>query len=177
MSLAGLADLAADVAAGVVGLVDAITIGDVTVSALKGLSAPDTSFITRKPVQAGYIMSDAQTHDPKTMTLTVLLADPELSAEAGLNAVLTGDLAGLTDTWRTKRDTIQLYKQDSEIVNVQTQDEGLTNCLIVEIDPIYDVDQNDDAWIANITVQQITQVGIVDADGLFDSALSDLGIL
>jgi len=176
MSLAGLADLATDVAAGVLGLVDAVTIGDITVSALKGLSAPDTSFVTRKPVQAGYTMTDAQTHDPKTMTLTVLLADPEISAEAGLNAVMSGDLAGLTDTWRSKRDTIQLYKQDSEIINVQTHDEGLTDCLIIDIDPIYDVDQNDDAWIATITVQQIIQVGSVEADGLLDSALSDVGL-
>lgn len=177
MSLAGLADLAADVAAGVVGLVDAVTIGDVTVSALEGLSAPDTSFVTRKPVQAGYIMTDAQTHDPKTMTLTVLMADPELSAEVGLTAVLTGDLAGLTDTWRDKRDAIKLLKADSEIIDVQTHDEALPGCLIVEIDPIYDVDENADAWIANITVQQIVQVGVVAADGLLDSALSDIGIL
>lgn len=177
MTFAGLADVATQVAEGALGLVDAIMIGNVAVSALEGLSAPDTSFVTRKPVQAGYIMTDAQTHDPRTMVLTVLLADPEISAEAGLTAALTGDLAGLTNTWRDGRDQIRLYKANSEIISVQTQDESLESALIQDIDPLYDVGQNGDAWIANVTVTEIIQVGVTEHDGLFDAALSDVGLL
>lgn len=177
MALDGFAGVIEQVAEGVLGVVPTIRIGDVVVSSLVGLSSPETTFVTRKPVQAGYNITDAGTDDSRTKQLTVVLIDPEYSAEAGLNAALSGDLSGLTETWRDKKAQIRQYRLDHELVEVQDHEELIESMMIENIDPIYDNEQNDDGWIATISLVQVTQVGAGGDDGLLDSALEDVGIL
>jgi hypothetical protein len=176
MTLSSLADVADAVKAGVLGLIEVISIGDLTVSALKGLSGSDSLTITRRPVQAGYDIVRAAVRNPKVRTLTILLADPEYSAQAGIEAAMSGSLAGLTDTWRDKRSELELMHTNKEIVPYQTHENVYPPSLVQEINALWDVEDNQDAFIANVTMVEIPQVAVAVGTGLIDSPFSDFGI-
>lgn len=171
-----LADAAAKLKAGLLGNMEDVKIGDIIISALTGLSNPIQLDVTRKPIAAGYAITDAAVDVPTDIMLDVCLADPQLSADALLTAALDGSLESLTETWRDKLSRIKQTAADREIVSVQTHDEIVDNMLITLIDPTYDVDDNFDCWFGTIGLTQITtvQVGAEEA-GLLDAAEEAVG--
>ncbi len=172
MSIAG--NLASAAASLLGGMEDA-KIGDLTLSALMALEGSDPLDVTRKPVDKGFVMTDAAVALPKDRTLEICLADPCFSPEALIQAALSGDAASLTQTWREKKDLLYKMKDDRELVTVQTHEEVLPSMMIQDIIPHYDVNENMDAFFATVFVMEIRVVEGSAAGGLLDQALDAVG--
>ncbi len=163
-----IVDVIKSIQDGEIGLIDVIKIGDLTVSQLTGLSAPKSLTPTRKPVQAGFAMTDAAVDDPIELTPDILLANPDFSIESGATAVLSGNVDSLTKTWRDdKRELYQKF-DDREILTIQTHEDVYTSMLLQSIDPLYDVSDNSNAFIATVNAIQITQVEDESTGGTID---------
>jgi hypothetical protein len=172
-----MADVVQAIRDGEIGLIDVIKIGDLTVSQLTGLSAPRTLVATRKPVQAGFTGTDAAVDDPRELSLDILIANPDYSIETGTTAVLSGDIDSLTKTWRDgKRDLEQKF-DDHEILTIQTHEGVYTSMLMQSLDPLFDVDENSNAYIANVSAIKITQFGDESTGGKVDAPEQILGEL
>jgi len=170
--------IAGNLASAAKSLLDAMEdakIGDLTLSALMGLEGSDPLDVTQKPVDAGFVMTDAAVALPTQRTMEICLADPELSIEALAQAALTGDTAALTQTWREKKDLLYKMKDDRELVTIQTHEEVLESMLIQDIIPHYDVNENLDAFFATVFVMKIRVVEAGAAGGLLDQALDAVG--
>ena len=164
-----IADAASAIQDGSFGFLDTIEIGDLLVSVLTGLNAPKEYTITRKPIEDGYSITDAAVEEPTELVMTICLTNPEYSIEAGLSAALTGNAGSLLETWRDKRDKLYEIQSNRELVTVQTHDNTYDNMLIRLIDPIYDVDENSEAFFATVYLSEIRKVGTL-LGGLIDAA-------
>jgi len=169
-----LADAAASIADGTLGLIEIVAIGDLAVSALTGLDGSDEMMITDKPIEEGFDVSDAAIKIPTTRTLNICLANPDFSVEAGIEAALSGSFGGFADTWRDKKEQLYEYYNNRELLSVLTQENLYTDMLISSITPWYDVNQNDDAFFATVVFKKINKVGDPLA-GLIDAAESAVG--
>lgn len=174
---ANVADGIAAIQDGELGVIEDVMIGDVLVSALSGLSNPLEASITRKPVEAGYLSTDAGKVLPRDLVLDVVLGNPEFSVEAGLDAALTGSVDSFTETWRDKRDTLEGYLKTFEVIDVQTHEGLYSDYLVQRIDPWWDVDANVNALIATVTIFQYRQSGGDGDAGIIDAAKEGVGNL
>jgi hypothetical protein len=170
-----VADAAAAIKGGEIGLIPVIKIGDLTISALTGLSGPDAKTITRKPVEAGFTITDAAVKVPFVKNLDICLANPSFAIDAGISAALTGDFAGFTETWRDKKDQLYQIFNDTEIVDVQTHEDIYESAIIEVIDPFFDVAENSDAFFARVTVSEIMQVKTIVTSGILDQPKVSVG--
>ncbi len=169
-----ISDAVSAIRDGEFGTMDAM-IGDIMVSALIGLSNPKDLMVTRKPVEEGYAITDAAVDVPRDITLTVVFANPEYSVDAALGAALSGNIAGFNDTWRDKRDQLYQLQEDREIITVQTHENLYENMIVSSISPIWDNEDNSDAWFADIAFQEITTVSTEAVGGLLDKAKEVVG--
>jgi hypothetical protein len=170
-----IADAAAALRDGELGKIETVKIGDVIVSALRDVQFIDDSIVTRKPVQAGYTMTDAAVDLPDEVNLVILLANPDFSLEAGIDAALTGNVDQFTSTWRESKAELYGYKADKEIIEAQTHEDLFTSMMIQSISPLYDVDENYDAWFANVLLVEIQQGSDGETFGIIDSPIEDVG--
>jgi hypothetical protein len=164
-----VSDIIQAVRDGEIGLIDTIMIGDLIVSQLTGLSAPRSISVTRKPIEDGFTITDAAVDIPIELNMEILLANPEYSVEAGINAALTGNLETLTDTWRDKRKELERIQDERELVTIQTHEGSYDNMIIQSIDPIFEVEDNWNAFFCSVTAVQITKVANKSTGGLVDS--------
>jgi hypothetical protein len=164
-------DIIKGVRDGQIGVIEAIKIGDCVVSALTGLSGADSVTITERSVQAGFVVTEGVIDDPKDREFVILLADPEISLEAGLSAALTGSLAGITEGWRDKKETLYSHFRNHEIVTAISHVEVLPNMIIRSIDPMYDPEENWDCFIARVELHQWNQ-GSLTAAGDVSNAIT-----
>ena len=155
---------AAAIRDGEFGLIEEIKIGDLIVSALTGVDGTDEMSVTEKPVEAGYIVSDAAIKMPIRRSIDIVLANPDYSVEAGINAALSGSVEQFNDTWRDKKNRLYEYFENKELVTLQTHSEVILSMLIQSITPSYDVENNFDAFVANITLQEVRVVGTGEID-------------
>lgn len=173
-------DIISGIKNGQIGVIGAIKIGDCVVSALTGLSGADSVTITERKVRSGFAVVEGVDDDPKDRVFTILLADPEISIEAGLSAALTGSLAGMTETWRDKRETLYSHFRNHDIVTAISHVESLPNMIIRVIDPIYDSEENWDAFVARVELHEWSQ-GTAEAasgvEGAITAAASAVGAL
>lgn len=169
-------------AAGTLGNVEQIKIGDVLVDVLENVTGSDVMRITRKPVEAGFAVTDAAILEPTERTFEVILTDPEYSASAATSAALTGTLESFNTSWRDKRDTIYGYFLNREIIDVMSHDALYQSMLIQSITPLYDAAENLDAFVASIHFQKYEVVGNTavpssDEVSRFVAAKQDVGRL
>ena len=170
--------IAGNLASAAASLLDAMEdakIGVLTLSALMGLEGSDPLDVTRKPVDQGFVMTDAAVKMPMERTMEICLADPELSPEALVQAALSGNTASLTMTWRHKKDLLYQLFNDRELVVVQTHEEVFESMLIQDIIPHYDINENWDAFFATVFVMEVRVVEGSAAGGLLDQALDAVG--
>ena len=172
--LTSIADFAAQVQDGALGLIETVSIGDVTVSALMALDGSDELDITSHRIEDGMEITYAAVDVPTKRSLTICLANPDFSIESGLDSVLTGNFSGFTDTWRDKRDKIYEYKDNRELITVSTHERVYENMMIRSITPLWDVDNNFDCFFATVVVKQLT-ISSSAQTGIFDAAKSALG--
>ena len=149
---------------GEVGVIDQIKIGDLIVSALFGLDAPETLRTTSRKIQNGMDLTTAAVEEDRVISMDICLANPDLSVDAVLTAALTGTMEQATDTWRDKVKQLRKIKDDREIVTVQTHDEIITSCIVTGIYPVYDVDNNWDAFISTVTLEKKSFYGYEDPE-------------
>jgi hypothetical protein len=169
-----LSDAAAAVKDGSIGIIEIAQIGDVIIGALRSVSAPSRLRVTRKPVEAGYVMSDAAVEEPDDLYLQICLTNPDFSAEGLLSAAITGNPGALTATWREKKDTLYQYKSDRQLVTARTHEGSYKNRIVAEIDPIYEADENYDCFFANVIMADIRQkAGLLE--GITDQAKKSVG--
>ena len=169
-----LADAAAAVADGTIGVIDTVTIGSVIVGALRSVQAPERLRVTRKAVQVGYDINDAAVTESKELYLEVCLTNPDFSAEGMLGAVATGNPGDYLTTWRDKRDMLYQMKNDKELVTVQTHARLHKKMLVDEIDPAYDADENFECFFATVHLTEIRQK-LTILEGLVDQAEQGVG--
>lgn len=167
---------------GELGNIETIKIGDVLVDILENVTGSDVMRITRKPVEAGFAVTDAAIREPTERTFEVILTDPEYSATAAINAALTGTLESFNTTWRDKRDTIMGYFLNREIIDITSHDALYQSMMIQSITPLYDAGENLDAWMASIHFQEYqvvgdTSVAADDPTSRFVAAKQDVGRL
>jgi len=173
-----LADAIQAAREGELGLIEEIKIGDLTVSALMELDAPESLMITKKPIQNGFSMTDAAIDDRQPIVMTILLANPVYSLDASVDALISGDVEQFTQTWRDKKRELYQMKNDREIIDVQTHEEIYTSVMIQSIAPIYNTANNWDAFFCNIVLERIRVLGESEQnDNLLASALQDVGEL
>lgn len=155
--------------------VEDVKIGDIIISALNGVSCPSSLSVTRKPIAAGYAISDAAVDIPLEITLEICIADPQMTADELLAAAISGDLS-LSEKWQDKSAHLAQTMDNREIVTVQTHDSVYDNMLISAIDPAYDVDSNYDCWFGTVNLTQIitSSVGVGNT-GIADSVLESVG--
>ena len=165
----GAAAAVAALSSGLLGSMKIVKIGDLVVSGLTGLSGASQLNITNKPTGAGYSMTDAAVFEPLELTLDIVFANPQYSAEAIAAALLNGEADSLTEGWQQKKDELYAMQYEREIVVVQTQENIYPNMLIKIIDPVYDADNNWDGFMASVTVHQINPVVSDGGGGLLDS--------
>lgn len=172
MSIAGnLANAAASLLEGM----EEIKIGKLLVSALTGLDGSDPLNVTEKPVDAGFVMTDAAVALPVQRTLEICLADPEFTPEALIQAAMSGDAASLTQSWRKKKELLYKMRDDRELVIVQTHEDTFKSMIIQDIIPHYDVMENWDAFFATVYLQKISVVKSSAAGGLMDQLKDAVG--
>jgi hypothetical protein len=170
------ADAAAAIRDNVLGVIENILIGELLVDALTGLDNPESIIVTKKPVEQGFEVTEAAVDAYEPMTLDIALTNPTLSAANGLNAIVTGDPASLVATWRDKRDELYQMMRDREIIDVQTHENLYQSWLITNITPIWDVEENYDAFFATVTFEKYDTKGSTDdSGGILDSALEAVG--
>lgn len=157
-------DAAAQIKNGEIGVIDIIKIGDVTVSALTGLQTPMEKEVTRRRVQAGFSVIDGMIDVPTDFILTIILANPDFSVEAGLTAALTGEFAGFTETYQDKRKALEAHFHNRDIINVIVHDGVYVDRVITRINPIYDNEQNWECFIAQVTVTPFDSRQVTAAD-------------
>lgn len=172
-----IADIVAQARDGELGLIETIKIGDLVVDMLTGLNAPDQANVTRKPIAAGFAVTDAAADVPIDIVMNIVLTNPEYSIDSGVQSVLTGNFSSLTETWRDKKDELYQLFTDREIITIQTHDRIFESMIISSIEPIYDVDENWDAFFATVTALQIRKVQAETTTGLVNAAKSDFGEL
>ncbi len=170
-----VADAAAAVKDGELGLIEQVYIGDLLVSALTGLSGGDEMIVTRKPIEEGFAASDAAVRLPTVRSLDICLANPDYSIEAGATAAMTGDVSSLTDTWRDKKDKLFQMFESKEIVEVTTHENSYPSMIIESITPWYDVEENWDAYFATVVVSEIPETSSGTDGGLIDKAKDAVG--
>jgi hypothetical protein len=162
---------------GVLGLITLAKIGDITLGALTSLENPSFLRITKKKVENGSNVNDMAVDDDPPLTLGVLLTNPQFSAEAGATAIVTGDPGIFTDTWRDKREALYQYKDDREIITVQTHENVYTSRIIQSIDPVWSIEENFDAFFATVSFEkyQTFETLTGGAGGLIDAAKESVG--
>lgn len=154
-----IADAAAAIRDGELGLIEEIKIGDLVISALTGLDYADEMEITERPMQAGYLATDAATELPKVFNLDIVLANPDYSVDAGVNAALTGNVDQFNKTWRDKRDQLNEYWKTKTVVSFQSHETITDDLLIQSIRPYFDVNDLYDAYFANVVLKKIKIIG------------------
>lgn len=155
-------------------------IGDITVSALTGLSIQFQKDVTRQQIEAGFSVIQGVTYVPLEITMQIVFANPDYSPEALLNASLGNDFSGLTETWREKRDALFDYFNNREIIDVTTHDSLYQNFIISNISPVYDSEENYDCYIAAVTLVEYNSnqaSSISDTASSVTSATRSLGAL
>jgi hypothetical protein len=165
---------------GVLGNIEQMLIGDIIVDVLQNVTGTDAMRITRKPVEAGFNITDAAILEPTERTFDIILTDPEYSATAAITAALTGTLESFNQTWRDKRETLYGYFDNREIISISSPNELIESMLIQSITPIYDSDENLDAFMASVHFQKYEIVGDTavpadDATSRFASAKQGVG--
>jgi hypothetical protein len=136
--------------------------------------------ITERRVQAGFVVTEGVIDDPQNPVFTILLADPEISLEAGLSAALTGSIAGMTETWRDKKETLLSHFRNHDIVTAISHDNVFANMMIRLIEPLYDSDENWDCFIARVELHQWsqgTETAAVDVGNAITAASVQVGAL
>lgn len=166
---ATIVDAANSVRDGEFGLIEEIKIGDLVVSALTALDATDEMEITEKPVEAGYTVTDAAIKLPARRSIDIVLASPDYSIEAGIDAALTGSVDQLVNTWRDKKKRLYEYFENKELVTLQTHQDIIESMMIQSITPIYDVENNFDAFFATVVLQEVRVVGSGEIDDSNDN--------
>ena len=174
--LGDTASVAAAWAAGALGNIDSVKIGDIVVSACEGLSNPSELVITEKTIGTGYPIADAAVKVVQTVTLNIAFVDPQITAEALQQALMTGDTTGLTEGWRDKKAALKAYQDELGIVTTQTHEDIYENTMVQLIDPVYDALNNWDGFFATVEMKQIKRQP-TEEGGLFDSAAEALGEL
>jgi hypothetical protein len=162
---------------GLLGTIQQVKIGDILVSACTGLSNPREVTITEKPLAAGYPITDAIVPVPQEITLDIIFANPQYSAEAIASALLTGNASSLTESWRDKRDKLYAYQDNKEIIEAQTHENNYTDMVVKLIDPVFDPENNWDGFFATVVLHQITQQTSTGGSGVIDSVLEAVGDL
>jgi hypothetical protein len=174
---ANIADIIAQIRDGEVGLIETVKIGTLVVDCLTGLNAPRRKNVTRKPIDAGFAVTDAAADEPDDLVLNIVLTNPDYSIDAGVTAALSGNIDQLNETWRDKRNQLYQIFDDIEINTIQTHDRTHPNMVIDSIDPVYDSEENWDAFVATVTAVQITKVTAQTTTGKVNAAQADFGEL
>lgn len=175
-----LVDAINRIRSGRAGINGTIKIGDLVVSLLTAQEGGSDKDITGRPVVSGYDTVEIVRRLPWERSLTIVLADPDLSVEAGVTAALTGSVESLTETWTDKVARLLAMDESNEIITVQTLDEVRPNCIIKSVTPRYDLDENLDCWVGQVVVKQIdvrqggTVAGVGDA---LTAASKQVGVL
>lgn len=171
-----LTDAIAAINDGSLGIIEVVSIsavdplgGSLVVSALMELSGSDELDITSKPIESGLEITDAAIDVPTRREMVICLANPDFSIESGITAALTGAWGGFTDTWRDKKNQLYKFFNDREILNFNTHEAVYTSFLIQSIEPLWDVDENWDAFFARVAFKKIVIINDVLA-GLTDAA-------
>lgn len=152
-------DLIQSIRDGEIGVIDQILIGDLVVSALFGLDAPETLTLTNRKIQDGADMATMAINDRTVITMDICLANPEISIDGALTAAITGDIGTLTETWRDKRDELRQMRDERQVIDVQTQDDLYESFLITGLYPIFDSDENWDAFICSVVLEKVRVYG------------------
>ena len=160
---------------GQLGKIETIKIGDLVVDALTDMSAPSVLTVTRKPIEKGYNITDAAIREPLIIDITIALTNPDYSASAAITAAVTGNLESLNQTWRDKHNDLYQIHWDREIVKYQSHEGVYSSMIISVIDPIWNVDENYDAFFAHVTLEQITIIETDVNKGSFDGGVNDKG--
>lgn len=178
-----IVDVANQIQSGDVGIIDVVTLGNLTISALTGISGSDKKSVTRRPVQAGFQVVKGIVSVPTDKFLNIVLADPDFSAEAGIQAALTGSLAGFTESWRDKKDLLyEMFNEDgeSEIFEARLPNDVWHSRFISEIEQIHDVEEDWNCFIARVTLSPFDnrqQGSVDDVETAMTSAYQDIGAL
>lgn len=162
-------DLVQSIRDGEIGVIDQILIGDLVVSALYGLDAPETLTLTRRKIQSGADMATMAVEDIQTVMMDICLANPEISIDGAVTAIATGDIGIITETWRDKRDELRKIKENREIISITTQDDQFDSFIITGIYPVFDSDENWDAFFCSVMLEK---VNIYGSDTTDDSLLA-----
>lgn len=158
-------DLIQSVRDGELGVFDQILIGDLVVSALFGLDAPETLSLTNRKIQSGADLATMAVQDRAVITMDICLANPEISLDGALTAAVTGNIGLLTETWRDKRDELRQIMSERQVVSVQTHDDLYESFLITGLYPIFDVEENWDAFIVSVVLEKVRIWGDEDTHG------------
>lgn len=167
-----IVDAASAIKNGDLGLLTEVKIGELVVSALVGISGSDVTDIVQRPVEAGFSNTDSAIDKPRERLLEVVLTNPDFSVESGVQAALTGSVSQFTETWRDKKEKLYAIKKQKLIIDVVTHDEIFPSMMIAEITPHYDVEENWEAFVATVRLQEY-QVEQTD-ESLLDEALGGL---
>lgn len=152
-------DLIQSIRDGEVGVIDQILIGDMVVSAMFGLDAPETLSLTNRKIQSGADIATMAIDDRTVITMDICLANPEISLDAAITAAATGDIGVMSETWRDKRDELRQMKTERQVIDVQTHDNLYPSFLITGIYPIFDSEENWDAFICSVVLEKVRIYG------------------
>jgi len=152
-------DLIQSIKDGEVGIINTIMIGDLLVSALFGLDAAQSLTLTNRKIQFGSDMATMAIDDRNPISMDICLSNPEISLDSALQSAISGSAEIFTETWRDKKDQLNKLMSNREVVDVQTHDDIYYSYLITAIYPIFNVEENWDAFICSVTLEKVTLYG------------------
>jgi len=111
-------------------------IGDIPIDLVVSYTPGFSAEITRHPVESGFQVTDARIIAPDFLTMECVFTDPELSGMNVAKQAINGTLwAGLTTSWRDKRDRLYQLANADEVLTVVTPSASLESMLISNITP------------------------------------------
>jgi hypothetical protein len=111
-------------------------IGDVIVDVVRSYSPPRESEITDRPVEAGFDITDARIIKPQSITMDIILTDPDFSGANLAKAALSGTFTQqLTMGWRDKRDRLYEIFNTNELIEIATTEAVYSSMMLIDIRP------------------------------------------
>lgn len=147
------------------GVFDTVSIDDLVVDCLVSLEAPSSLDIVEKQFQDGISKTDVAVTENNDITMEIVFTNPELSLDNVAEAYAKDDFGKFSDSFVDKKKRLYEIFNNREIINTQTHDEIYPNGMIQSIEPLYDSEENEEAFICNVIIRRMEIFGKEEEKG------------
>lgn len=147
------------------GVFDTVSIDDLVVDCLVSLEAPSSLDIVEKRFQDGLSKVDVAVEEINNLTMEIVFTNPELSLDNVAEAYAKDDFGKFNDSFVDKKKRLYEIFNNREIISTQTHDEIYPDGMIQSIEPLYDSEENEEAFICMVVIKRMRIFGKEEESG------------